>query len=107
MISKTENNCGLTESEITQLIVIFQKYNLLEKAIVFGSRAKGNSKYNSDVDIALKGNIDFTTFAQINDDLQEGLTIPYKFDLVVYNKIENVNLKEHIDRVGIEIYSRD
>lgn len=79
----------------------------MKSASIFGSRAKGNYDNGSDVDIALKGpELDFDTISQISYWLNEETTMPYNFDLLNYNSIQEPALKEHIDRMGIEIYSK-
>jgi type I restriction enzyme S subunit len=97
---------GLEEHIISQIIYLFEQQPKIDKAIVFGSRAKGNYKPGSDIDIAFKGT-DLNTKDLLNlyvkwDDLE----IPYKLDLLRYETIKESDLKDHIDRVGIEIYSR-
>jgi predicted nucleotidyltransferase len=73
------------------------------RAQVFGSRAKGNYKYNSDIDICLFGAVDNVEANRISEELDE-LPMPYKFDVVSYNSISAPELREHIDRVGVDFY---
>ena len=77
----------------------------IEKAIIFGSRAKGNYKNGSDIDLAIMGK-DCTpeTAININAILNEVLPIPYFVDVIDYTSLKQPQLKEHIDRVGIEFY---
>jgi predicted nucleotidyltransferase len=93
---------GLIDSDIEYLKSVFSSFNSIEQVIIFGSRAKGNYKNGSDVDIALKGkNITFNDILQIDNELNEKSNLPYKFDVVHYENIQTPALKEHIDRVGI------
>jgi predicted nucleotidyltransferase len=71
---------------------------------MFGSRAKGNYKNGSDVDIALKGKLSFETITHINYLLNEETTMPYKFDVLNYHTIQDKDLIEHINRAGICFY---
>lgn len=97
---------GLEEHIILQLIHLFEQQPKIDKAIVFGSRAKGNHKPGSDIDIAFKGT-DLTTKDILNLYVKwDDLAIPFKLDLLKYETIKEPNLKDHIDRVGIELYSR-
>lgn len=92
---------GLSEKHL-QLIVETLKQADIDRAVVFGSRAKGNWRENSDIDIAVFGasvNVG-SLVAQLDE-----LPMPYKFDIVNYNNINSCALREHIDRVGIEIYT--
>jgi type I restriction enzyme S subunit len=77
----------------------------VDKALVFGSRAKGNYKEGSDIDLALKGYITAKDLLDLHGKL-EALNLPYSFDLVNYNTINEPALKEHVDRAGVEMYSR-
>ncbi|MCC5912488.1 MAG: nucleotidyltransferase domain-containing protein, partial [Clostridiaceae bacterium] len=72
------------------------------------SRAMGNYKKGSDVDLAIVGeNIDRKILRRISDDLNEEYPLPYFFDVVVYKDISNEELKKHIDSVGKSIYKRN
>lgn len=96
---------GLSESEINIIRECLSKYPEIEKATIFGSRAKGNFKKGSDVDIALYGKkVTLDTVTSVNYQLNEVAPLIYFFDIVIYNDIETKELKEHIDRVGVEIY---
>lgn len=96
---------GLREEDLTAIVNIIANYNSIEEAIIFGSRAKGNYRKGSDVDIALKGaKISFDTITTISRILNEETLMPYHFDIIDYDKIENRSLIEHIDRVGQIIY---
>ena len=88
---------GLKEKEWRELQDIIKKNNI-EKAIVFGSRAKGNFAPGSDVDLAIIGDETKLSYA-----LNEESHLIYYFDVLNLNKIANPNLKAHIDRVGIPI----
>ena len=98
---------GLSSKEIAQILKILNQYPSVDKAIVFGSRAKGNYRNASDVDLVLKGNdLEHKTIISMSHELNETGTMPYHFDILNYHTITNKALREHIDRVGICIYSR-
>ncbi len=65
------------------------------KAILFGSRAKGNYRRGSDVDLAIIGNEREVAYR-----LNEETNLPYFFDVIHLQKISNKALLEHIERVG-------
>ena len=74
--------------------------------VLFGSRAKGNYKPGSDIDLAVKGDrVSPRIVAQLADCLNEETPLPYFFDVVHYETLDNQALVDHIDRVGIVIYS--
>ncbi|MDO8728028.1 MAG: nucleotidyltransferase domain-containing protein [Candidatus Methanoperedens sp.] len=93
------------DGDIKIIIAILKKYPGIEQALIFGSRAKGNYRPGSDVDIVLKGNVNEIT-TEIGFSLNEDSLLPYKFDVLDYNSISNKNLIDHINRVGIVFYAR-
>jgi len=102
-----KNNFGLRDSDISEIVKVLQQYSEIEQAILFGSRAKGNYKPGSDVDIALKGeNISHQTVNKLRFQLNEETLMPYEFDILNYHTIKGRALVEHIDRVGIVFYEK-
>lgn len=98
---------GLVDRYVTQIIDAADKFNDIETVILFGSRANGNYKPGSDVDLAVKGNhLQEQTVAQLADFLNEETTMPYFFDVVNYGNLDNPQLIAHIDRRGIIIFQR-
>lgn len=100
-------NYGLKQRDIDYLITALKQFAEIEKAIIFGSRAKGNYKPASDLDIVVKGErIADNTILKLLDLLEEELPLPYFIDVLYYEKINNKELKEHIDRMGKVFYSK-
>jgi len=97
---------GLTEKHIHLIVQAIAKYPDVEEAVVFGSRAMGNYKPGSDVDIALKGTLKPDTCSDVFVELNEYLPLLYKFDVIEYSKIRELPFKEHIDRYGKALYTR-
>jgi type I restriction enzyme R subunit len=97
------DNFGLPEKLITEIKAVLNRNASVEKAVIFGSRAKGNYKKYSDVDIALFGNIDEDSAQNIHERLEE-LESPFMFDVLVFEDIQNEELKQHILRCGKIIY---
>jgi len=98
---------GLKKSEIEGLKSIFKKKKDIQSVILFGSRAKGNYKSGSDIDLAIVA--DNFTLSELLD-LQvniDKLYLPYKVDLVDLSKTKNQDLKNHIKRVGIDFYKAE
>jgi len=75
----------------------------IKKAVIFGSRAKGNYKPGSDVDIAV-WTTDADTLGKLYVALNDDTLLPYKFDILNYDTINNPDLKQQIDVSGVEIY---
>ncbi len=96
---------GLKDKDIQAIKKILANYDQVASGFIFGSRAKGNFKPGSDVDIALKGaRIGPKVIIQISSELNERTTMPYHFDVLNYKSIRNGDLQSHIDRVGKMIY---
>ncbi|MFH0798703.1 MAG: nucleotidyltransferase domain-containing protein [Pseudomonadota bacterium] len=97
---------GLAKKENETVSSVFRKFRDITEVVIFGSRAMGNFKAGSDVDLALKGNIDETVRARVSNELNEETTLPYKFDIIIYDQIESAELKEHVDRLGKVTYQK-
>ncbi len=95
---------GLDEKTLAHIRGVFGRYPEIEKAEIFGSRALGTQRPNSDVDIALWGqSVSSDTVGRVRSDLDSAPT-PYQFDVVGYFLIEHADLRDHIDRCGKVIY---
>lgn len=98
---------GLNEENITEIKNILRHYPQIEKAILYGSRAKGTFKRGSDIDLTLKGHdLDLNTLALLSNEFDDTY-LPYLFDISIYDHIRNDNLLDHIQRVGVIFYSKD
>lgn len=95
---------GLPQAALDKLDGVFALHPAIESVLIYGSRAKGNHRPGSDIDLALKGKaIAFDEFLAIENQIDD-LMLPYSVDLSEYGKIDNPELIAHIDRVGVEIY---
>ncbi len=98
---------GLSNNHINLINSVFAKYDCINKVVVYGSRAKGNYRAGSDIDLSLFGdNIYLDVLQKIENELDD-LLLPYNIDLSIFNKIENNDLIEHIKRVGIVFYEKN
>ena len=97
------DNFGLSKDCLNKICEALRQNPKISRALIFGSRAKGNHKPHSDVDIALYGDCDTLDIERILCELED-LPTTYTFDLLSYSTIDNPDLQAHIDRVGIEIY---
>ncbi len=97
---------GLNPQILEKFRSIFSKYPDLEVALLFGSRAMGNFREGSDIDIVLKGeNLNLTQLQMIDNELDD-LNLPYKIDICLYHQISNTDLLDHIQRVGITLFQK-
>lgn len=94
---------GIPESDYSRIISVLGRNSKIDKAILFGSRAKGNYNPGSDIDIALKGkNLSLEDILNAKTEIED-LFLPWKIDFVIYNRIKEKELIDHIDRVGIPL----
>ena len=97
---------GLQESDIEQIVFSMQQNLNITKIILFGSRAKGTNHTGSDVDLALYGDkLGFNDILDLSIEIEK-MNLPYKFDLILYNRIKESTLIDHINRVGIRLFER-
>ncbi len=98
---------GLTGKDLIHILMALKQFPRIEQALIFGSRAKGTHKAGSDVDLALKGKaLNYQDITRLSALLNEELPLPYFFDVIHYETLDNAALRAHIDRVGQIIYSR-
>lgn len=97
---------GLAPDLLVAIQTVLTGNDTVDEAVLFGSRAKGNFRPGSDIDIALKGQ-----GLTLNDLLELGITMDdletlYRFDLVIYHRIAEPTLRDHIDRMGRVLYQK-
>lgn len=97
----------LHEKVIESIVAILKKYEQVERAVIYGSRARGDYRNNSDIDIALFGDeLTFSINTKIFYEIDE-LYWVYKIDLVNMNSLKEDNkFKQNIIREGVEIYAK-
>ncbi len=95
---------GLTETDTLKIRQVFALHPEVEKAILYGSRAKGTYKPASDIDLTLVGSdLNLTIQQEIELELDD-LLLPYKFDISILHQISNTDLTSHIERAGKVFY---
>ncbi len=100
------NDIGLTDNEQQRLCQLFSKMPRVEKAVVYGSRAKGCNRRFSDVDLTLMGNeLTRQDLRNVVNEIDD-LLLPYEFDLSLFSQLTNDALIDHIKRVGKTIYEK-
>lgn len=97
---------GLKKHTINKINEVFTQFPEVEQAILYGSRAKGNYRSGSDIDLTLKGNnINLRILNQIEGELDD-LLLPYTFDLSIFKHIADQDMINHIYRVGKIFYQK-
>ncbi|PTL37218.1 hypothetical protein CLG94_00235 [Candidatus Methylomirabilis limnetica] len=97
---------GLTETTVENICAVFARFPEIEKAILYGSRAKGNFKTGSDIDLMLCGEALTSDLRSTIASALDDLLLPYTIDLSVFNELNHAKLREHIERVGVLFYEQ-
>ncbi|NBC27756.1 MAG: nucleotidyltransferase domain-containing protein [Bacteroidetes bacterium] len=101
------NRYGLTDRDMKTIRSILRSYPEIHSVHLFGSRAKGNHRLGSDVDLAIMNNgVSDKIIAKLRDQFKES-TLPYRIDLVDFNQLENKEFIEHIEQFGVPFYTAD
>jgi uncharacterized protein len=99
-------NHGLSEPAVERIRGVLAHFPEVEKAIIYGSRAKGTHRPGSDIDLTLYGSgLGQTQLARIDEELDD-LLLPYQMDLPLFASLTHPALLDHIRRVGVVLYER-
>lgn len=97
---------GLPENTIQKINSVFNHFPEIEEVNIYGSRAKGDYREGSDIDITMKGE-------KLTEEIRskvwldiDALNTPYLVDLSVWHLLSSEDLKEHIRRNGKVFYSK-
>ena len=105
----TEPDFGLSARVIDEIHGVLARHSNVQRAVIFGSRAKGNYKPGSDIDLTLFATegkeISHHELADILDEVDD-LLLPYTLDLSLFAQLKHDGLREHIGRVGLVFYER-
>ena len=96
---------GIYPKSYHEILKIIESCRSIDEVIIYGSRAKGNYREGSDIDITILGAVTAADFNKLWQDLDDSY-VPYKFDISIYNKLNSDSLKEHIERAGKTFYKR-
>jgi predicted nucleotidyltransferase len=97
---------GLNEKTIAKIRGVLAKYPHIDKAVLYGSRAKGTFKPGSDIDLSLHGaGLSLLELGRIESELDD-LLLPYSIDLLIFDTLDHAGLRDHIQRVGVVLYQR-
>ena len=97
---------GLPETAVAKLCAVFAGFPAVEKAVLYGSRAKGSFKTGSDIDLTLYGEAVTSDLCSEVASALDDLLLPYTIDLSVFEELNHAKLREHIERVGVLFYER-
>lgn len=95
------NQTGIKLEVISEIQKIAQKYDVT-RVVLYGSRARGDFKRTSDIDLAVEGG-DFERFAL---DVNEDTSTLLEYDIINLNRAMQEELRESIRKEGIAIYEK-
>ncbi|SDS43196.1 Nucleotidyltransferase domain-containing protein [Halopseudomonas litoralis] len=97
---------GLPAYAVERLCELFSQWPQIEAVVLYGSRAKGNFRPGSDIDLTIQGKtLDLSALLAIENQIDD-LLLPWSVDLSLLHLIDNASLVEHIERVGVPFYSQ-
>ena len=106
MSDSAPSQFGLSKMQLQLILGVIHNFKEIEKALIFGSRAKGKNKPGSDIDLALIGDKLNSLLVNRVASALDDLPLPYMFDLINYHEITNEFLKKKIDDEGKLFYER-
>lgn len=95
---------GLPPAACDRIIAVLRDYPEIVRATIFGSRAKGNYRQGSDIDLCLDAPTLSMRRRLVLENQLDDLLLPWKIDLLVRHEVDNPALLEHIARVGLELF---
>ena len=105
--TQTRHGSGLSDSVIQKISAVLTRHPQVERAILYGSRAKGSYKNGSDIDLTLCGGADLTLSVRHRIAVElDDLLLPYMIDLSIFHDIGDPDLIDQIQRVGTVFYER-
>lgn len=97
---------GVSDETVMRICEVLARFDAVEEAVLYGSRAMGTQREGSDIDLTLKGEgLDVQALGRISNALDE-LLLPYRFDLSIYDMLQQEDIREHIGRVGVSFYKK-
>ena len=106
LVAPAAASMGLSETTLEAICATLARFPQVEKGVLYGSRAKGNFKPGSDIDLTLRGDgLTLSLLGNIDMALDD-LLLPYEIDLSIYKQLDHAELLAYIDRVGRVIYQR-
>ncbi len=97
---------GLPDDVLPKLLAVLSSNQKVRQVTLYGSRAKGNWRRGSDIDLCLDGDALNLKDLDDLDSAIDSLLLPWKVDIAVRQQIDNPELIAHIERVGVALLSK-
>ena len=98
------NNIILNDGLISNIKKLGKKYQI-DKIVLFGSRARGDNRFNSDIDLAIFTLPGFSNQGYLTSDIDDLNTL-LKIDVVFINKDTDIKLLKNIEKEGVLLYEK-
>jgi len=97
---------GIQEEALDKIVRVLATAPKVERVILYGSRAKGTFRAGSDIDLCLEApDLDYQALLHLENELDD-LLLAWKIDLALKHRIDNPELRSHIDRMGKVVFKR-
>ncbi|MBF0142947.1 MAG: nucleotidyltransferase domain-containing protein [Magnetococcales bacterium] len=97
---------GLTADTVERIQGVLTHFPAVERALLYGSRARGDHKPGSDIDLTLcEESLISEQLAAIALELDD-LMLPYTFDLSILDRLDHAALRRIVAREGVILYER-
>ena len=97
---------GLPDNVVNKIEKVLTAQKEIEKAVIYGSRGRGDNHEGSDIDLALFGpELSFDHQLKISGEIDE-LMLPWKTDIVIFHRIKNKKLADDIYKGGQILFQR-
>lgn len=103
MTQPGDDRFGLPRKALERLVGMITARAGVQRVLLYGSRAMGNHRPGSDIDICLVApTMTLSELMRLDNDIDD-LLLPWKVDLTMLHRIDNTLLREHIERAGIDL----
>ena len=94
---------GISATQLAHIKAICTGLLSVKAAVVFGSRSLENYREGSGLDICLIDHeMTFSELLSIQSQI-ENLNLPIHCEVIRFSTLQNEDLREHIERVGVEL----
>lgn len=94
---------NLNKELLEEIIDICKRHDVIEKVVLFGSRARGDNSPKSDIDLAIYAESNFSDFIE---DMENNTRTLLEFDFSNMRTVKDEFFIEQVNKEGITIYEK-